>query len=281
MANKIELVGSITQNPVQGWLNIANFDSLVWIEIDVYPLKSQPTGARMTIELESKFHTFKFLAPNDITETLTHEYADYDSIASRGAELSQTFGKAGKELSGLKNTLVEGIKGAFGGGETGEMSSNAVGALNKTPVNYSRPDVSMVYKNTGRRAMEFTFTLYDCGSPKQNIINTVRALQSFSSPQMKGDMEVILPPHVFFINSSNGGDLINLDCAVLTGVQYTYKAPFIFNLPTSCELTLSFQGLLPVFNTSFNGTLLTTSKKIKDKVYNNFFNIADSGQALM
>ena len=100
-------------------------------------------------------------------------------------------------------------------------------------------------------------------------------------------MEVILPPHVFFINSSGGGDIINLDCAVLTSVQYTYKAPYIFNLPTSCELTLSFQGLLPVFNTSFNGTLLTTSKKIngvsdnESSIMDVYGAIGDTGIALM
>lgn len=45
--------------------------------------------------------------------------------------------------------------------------------------------------------------------------------------------------------------MLTLDTCALTSLQVTYKAPYVYGIPTSADLNLGFTRLKPTYKDSF------------------------------
>lgn len=268
MKNSSWSTSNYRKNPENSFLDLESSNEAVWIKLTAYRIKSQSAGARInlldTIE-PVPGAIFEFLAPNEIMETLSHEYGSYDSIASRMSQVTGALGKTAEEIKGVGHSVLEATRH---GNSLKSAANAAAGQINQTNVEFYRPDEAMVYQNTNRRGIEFSFKLFECGDPKKYIVDIINELLSMSSPQKTDNLSGILPPYLFHIQTSNVV-FLDIEACALESVQYTYSAPYINGYPSSCELTLSFKQILPVFDDLFSNikkiSVTSTGMSVKDR----------------
>lgn len=227
------------------------------IHIKVYEVETQGRYARddsKSIKVKTgPVEIFKFIAPNEISESIAHTWEPYENTSTKIAE-------------GFKK-FTEGIT-------AGEASVDAVVDLLKGnkfissgQIANTRIDTPLVYTNSERRKYDFTFNL-TIWNDDSRILNGIQKLKKYSSPLKKDDIVQIKTPHVFeiktypaeFINISQDG---GTGYAALTSIQTVFKGPYLTSgYCTNCELQLSFQELSPIFDTDFKD--ITSVKKITE-----------------
>lgn len=255
-----------------------SYDSVLKIRFIAKELLSQKSNARRGQNVGNKeLARFTFLAPNELIETVSHQWEPYDSIASKIAELAATGLKWKSELKGLggdgimKQISNLGSKATEGNWSTldglAKKGSSMAGVANKANTSQSRVDMPLVYKNSERRRYEFTLPMSTWNGGPYDILYPVRALECLSCPTLadENDLADIIPPCVFEIETDPVG-LLNVKTAALVNVQPTFKGPYMNGIPSTCDLHLAFVELDPLWdkqfsNNTFNKKVLATESK--------------------
>ena len=146
--------------------------------------------------------SWKFLAPREISESISHDWAEYESIASRVAEKIGEFTTAASEVSGVYDS----IKGAYDAGNGKSRSARSImnqvaGGLSGNIPKY-KIDSSLTYKDSKRRQYSLTFTvaLTDTSSSTQrDVFEPIRRLEELSCAQVGSGLINIEFPAIFKI----------------------------------------------------------------------------------
>ena len=252
----------------QGRFPHSGFRDALWIMMEPLKLESQSTAGRggtIKIDRTVKSPTFKFLAPENIAETISHDWEAYDSMQSRLMEKYKSAMKLGEDIRAIKRIGVKKILSDISKGDsTGEKISNVIGNLNiGTNVIKAKVDTPMAYVTSNRRQWDLTFQLAAWSSPFEEVVKPVKELMKYSSPAQGSGQIAIEFPWIFKVSTYPEG-LILVNHAALTSVQPTWKAPYRDGFPTSCELLLVFKDLSPLFrNTIQYGGIINVVKPKK------------------
>ena len=270
-------------------IEFAADEKLIWYRIRGVPVAKQ-RNVRLglpsfQVKNGAPEYFFKFLGPLELAETLSHDWAPYESLA---ASIQTLYGQTGigalEQLKawgrgmGLPETAVQGISSEgsfdafkntyrnFQASPLNELARMVDSSIKNEEVVPWRVDTPLIYKNTERRTFELVFNLISLeGNNYHDIVEPVRLLQALSSPaKVDGDQPSYNPkvvsPYVFEIittpvqtagTNKNSYPLLIIPYAVLKNINPVFKGPWMAGAPTRCELRLSFQELEPVYDTTF------------------------------
>lgn len=224
------------------------YNSYLWINFTGRTLDSVGPFVRSknSIQAGNRIGSWQFIAPNEIMENVSHDWEEFESIGTRAAQKSITMRHAGMEGKQVTAGASELVKSFTGGSKT-DISS-IMGSMNKVGVPDHKVDTTLVYKDTKRRAYDFTFefSFWNDNDPEEKIFKPIRELQKWTCPDMETDFTKIDFPAIFHIKTMNS-DLINIKYGVITAVQPTWMAPFINGYPSRVSLTISFQDMQPLY----------------------------------
>ena len=234
----------------------SEYSKTTWMGIKAYKIESQSmTGSRLVTESNSVAE-FRFIVP-DFIETISHEWAPYETIASK---INQKTSSIAQEIK----VFVDWTKG---------------GSINL--VTY-KADTPLKYEGSGRREWTFEIDLVSMGHKEgknrsmYDVMPIVNALKELSTGFLGGELgssdgwlgqaaqyglrlQKLLPPYVFDIRIPRGAtdkdDAVLYiaspnNYAVLTSVQPTFKAPYRDGLPTVCNMQLTFKELSPFYRSN-------------------------------
>jgi hypothetical protein len=278
-------------NPSNGIAaGFAKQDSLIWYRIKGIPVSKQRNIRQGIPSFQTEGgpgarpeYVFKFLGPLELAETLAHDWAPYESLASSIQTLYGQTGigaleqlRAWGRSMGMKEADVQQLNvgaiaeafkstaGSFGSDPLNQISRLVESGINSEQVVPWRVDTPLVYKNTERRTFELVFNLVSLeGNNYKDVVEPVRLLQAISSPsKVSGNQATynpkVISPYVFEIMTTpeGGGSkmsypLLIIPYAVLRSINPVFKGPWMDGEPTRCELRLSFQELEPVYDTTF------------------------------
>uniref|UniRef100_A0A6M3K7L6 Uncharacterized protein n=1 Tax=viral metagenome TaxID=1070528 RepID=A0A6M3K7L6_9ZZZZ len=249
----------ILQNPK----NI-NGNNLVWIVLQPYKITYQSAAGRRGTAFEAIpiGHQFKLLAPSNITYTLGHTWDEYESMATRMLGKLVDVAKLKSEIGAFDSSL--GILEDLGSGvvslATGNLKDTVSkaetslkklqGAMSGVSVVNAKVDAPLVYKNSDRRGITFSFKLMASTSKtsaKSEVFDIAHLFEIYSCPDYTNNDVTFSPPYVFDVHSSPG-NMVNIRRAALTSVQPTWEYPYDDNgYPMSCSLDLTFKDMSPLF----------------------------------
>ena len=201
--------------------------------------------------------TWKFLAPQQIMESINNSWEPWESISSRLA------GK-GKEFKDMTNEAAS-IWKALKSQKKGLDIGNAFKGLSSVSKSNIKVDTPLVYENSERReyTLQFNLTAKD-QSDSMDMMSSVVSLKSHSLPRRTDDSYGlgIELPYIFRVTSESldmpfpsGMSMIFLEVAALTSVQPTYMAPYDnYGNPMRIELTCTFKELPPLYKDSLYTT---------------------------
>lgn len=208
------------------------------------PGESVTTGANIAI--------FRFIAPNEITETVSHTWESYESLASKIAEKYAAAAKGLEQILGVKEGILSKFNVGMASNWTDELKTMAI-AAQQGNVEQQRVDMPLVYKDSEKRRYELTFQLVCYVDALKEIVAPVKALETLSCASLPSGPSItgITPPCIFTITTEPQSGLIYVKNAALLTVQPTYRGPFYNGLPSSCELHLTLQEIDPLWDTVF------------------------------
>lgn len=225
----------------------ASFSNANWIVMTPREITSQTTITRGLPLLGKKGTVFKFLAPEEITDTQNHEWDVYESVQKRIAEKVREFAKIGEEGSSVIKAAINTGKEAINPERSASRWYNSLGRIAGTEVIRAKVDTPLVYANSERRNFTLTFNLLNV-SITDDIVRTVKLLQQYAAPESPGVGSISFqPPFIFSVASTPDQRIVNLKYAALRSVQSTYRPPYIQGTPMHVELTLEFQDIEPLF----------------------------------
>lgn len=286
-------------NPSQ---EIGDMSNLIWVEITGIPIFKLTNNVRaqcaystetdenksheqMAVAIKNaKWYYFKFLAQQDLMETINHSWEPYDSVASQIAGFYAKFGislpEQAKGLSPIfrQENVWKGMATALAGAsyEAGRIikSPDSLKTLVNDLTNWGRSaavggyvanyrvDTPLQYKGSERRQFDLIFNLINTkeGKNHEQLVLPVKLLEMLSTPSynyVEGvadqnfNADIILP-YLFSLRTAPG-DLLTVDLAVLKSVQPTWKGPWIDGYPSRCELRLTFTEYRPLEQGVFYG----------------------------
>lgn len=285
------------QNPTEGsYMNVADEGNLVWVEITAVPIYKLTNNVRAQSAFSTKtnygretvqeslavvskngqFYRFKFLAPQDIIENISHDWQPYESMASTIAGIYTSVITLEQGIYGLHHSfrqpgmikkgkaIAHSIKSLSQ--EENKTSGVITGFSNAARGGYVanyRVDTPLQYKNSPRREFNLVFNLFNDeeGKNHENVVLPVKVLEMLSSPAYTGEenkkdykgfnADIILP--YLFTLRTLPGSLLTIDLAVLKGVNPNWKGPWINGYPSRCELRLDFMEYRPLEQQVFYG----------------------------
>lgn len=274
------------------WIKITG-QYVLRIKSNVRALNDKYENDSITYDDKRPMYIFHFLAPNEIIEPIQHEWAPYDSLASRVAQKAADFYRMGNELQGINIGEILDYLGSLYKAPiatVGNVAEKMVGMnlrslsetgttigrkLQNADVALSRVDSPLVYKNSSRRSYEFVFQLFASGyskddNPFNKVVYPTKLLQFLSSAGMAGEEKMdngqlkfipalseVISPCIFKIETEPAG-LIDVKRAVIRSIQPVYKGPYVYGSPTSCELHVSFEEFDPLWDKNFFPNNLVT-----------------------
>lgn len=222
-----------------------------WLIMRPYKMTAQPAIARNNPTLEDTGIEFQFLMPNELMETITHQWQEYECLAGRASQMIGEFNKAITEIGGASRAGWTAVKGFGIGYDMRTQLNQSVGEFKGINVVNYRIDTALHYKSSERRNYQLNLTLVETGDPWKDIIEIVKALQQLSAPsEVTGTMVDIQVPYVFTIQSSPR-PWFKIDYAVINNIQPTYKGPYLAGVPCQCELFLGITDLSPLYDKLF------------------------------
>jgi len=234
----------------------------LWVHLKPIKLEGQTTKNRGgSITVGGTGPTFKFLAPLDLAENVTHTWEAYESVQSRLAEKVREVAKTTGEIKALGSSFsIDTAKNLASSTGVNSFMKNVVGGIEPTSVVKMKVDTPLVYTGSNRRNWVFSFNLVsegiDKNNPSRDIVDVVQDLMKYSSPESVGSISINLP-YIFDLSTSPNS-FIKSSYTALTAVQPTYKGPYVKGYPSLCELTLSFTDLSPLFRKTIEtGSLIT------------------------
>ena len=250
----------------------ANF---VWMVLEAIELEYQTTYSRRGGGISRGAHsdTFKFLLPASVAETISHDWSEYESVASRLANKIQSAAKTGAEISAGGKAAVDLIKklalGTFEGNKgKSKNASQRINRINEfagsniksllrdtgaAKIPQTRIDSPLVYTNSTRREWSYTFTLVSTrGVPEKEVVKPIKELMRYSSPEIQGGVGIgIKLPFVFRLSTSPG-NLIVAENAALVSVQPSWMEPYKDGFPMRAEVTLTFKDMAPLYRSTLD-----------------------------
>ena len=211
--------------------NNADGDGILKIKLTARPLKSQSNmnAGISGIRKGNVVGSFIFLLPSTFSETISHQWENYDSVGTRAGNKLNATEIAAKQAA----EVAKGIKK----GNTGNVITQ-------------KYDTPITYTNSNRRSLDLTFQLADNGDTKNDIFMPVRTLERFSCAEKKNGSNVFKPPYVFEVKTTKNSKLVYMSDAALQSVQPTYYGPYRKGYPSKCELTLNFIDITPLYRRS-------------------------------
>ena len=275
----------IKRNPsrTHPWAVNPEGSGFVWIHINgkkILDQYSKGVGS-VSIPVGKPDVQFAFLAPLALTETVAHNWNEYDSLASRLAQKARTAAKLGAEWNALmktfstgtpadnaKNVIAVESKGKKIGGSQGQRISDwmqrGYNAISPHSIPKTKVDTPLYYESSDRRNLNFEVMLIAERNPKSDIIDIVKDLMKFSAPNLRNRGITIDFPYMFEV-FTYPQKWIKYTTLALTAVQPTYNAPFINNYPSSCNLQLTFKDMSPLYRGAIEEGSVINVKRIKNK----------------
>jgi len=229
-------------------------DNALWITMKAIELKYQTTLSKGGGITRGKTGpTFKFLAPEVIQETIRNDWSPYEnstvnSLANKAITASKTVRDVKTIGKNIKNTLGDSAKRKeLGSGARSAFNEISNGLATKVPT--EKIDSPLTFTGSGRREWNFLFNLISQSNPSLDVVEPVKDLMKYSSPEIRDWNIGIELPWIFELKT-HPNELIICQFAALTSVQPTWQQPYINGLPTRCELTLSFSDMSPLYRTT-------------------------------
>jgi len=246
------------RNPTGGFYS--NFNNLTWIHLLGKKLKSQTStvkGGRIQIDDDQPVYDFNFIAPEEMMETVQHDWSEYESWVNRLGGLLQTGAKLKADLKGISTTVKQMVDKGTQSFEEGNSSimTNYLKHMNpETGIPQTRIDSALVYSGSQRREWNFTVHLAAFKNPIKEIAKPVFWLMKLSSPQKVEGSVYIDAPYVFkfktYDNYANSNNLIYSNWCALKSVQPTWTGPYIRGYPLRCDLTLTLTEIEPLYSST-------------------------------
>lgn len=247
---------------------VPQFDDIVkgkylWIIMQARTLHKQKSMAlgrpSDDMRLGGVEDTFKFLAPEEITESFNHTWSTVDSKSGELAEKLTGFMSKTADVTGVISAARQ--QGESNAGVFRRAEKAVTDSSNYIPK--TRIDAALVYTDSSRREYTFDFYLADIGDPSSNILAPARrlaALSCASKPTNEAGVGIFYPL-VFSIKTQPAGWL-NIQHAALQSVNINYRGPYRNGLPIYAQLTLNFVEIDPLYRERLSadkGTVTTVS----------------------
>ncbi len=229
----------------------------VWISMKPRKILDQFSKGAGTISTKELNTEFVFLAPLNLNENIVHHWEAYESVASRLAQKVRSAVKLGSEVKGMANVfgssadLADDVKDTFKnrGGSEGQSVESYVNKVYKAvPTSRIPPikvDTPLYYTNSDRRQIVFEFHLFSEKATEDSLVNPIKELMKFSSPDLKSDINIEFP-YMWTIKTIPNEFIKYTTCA-LTSVQPTWNSPYINGLPSSVNLMCTFTDMSPLY----------------------------------
>jgi len=260
------------QNPSIGRYADPSFDA-TWVIITPMKLHHQTTGNRGGgFAITGREEEIKLMAPPNLQENITHQWSEYQTMASRILSKVAGFDDLTANIRALGGVakewdkILDTAKNARGVSNTIRSSINAIGnAAQGVQIPHNKIDNPLVYETSPHRNITINFSLATQSRPiGKDIYDITFKFINYSSPDLKpGDIEVDLP-YIFSIRTEPSG-IINYPVCALTSVQPDYKAPYVDGYPMTIDLTLTFEDLQPIFRTFLNKSYKSKVTVIKSR----------------
>ncbi|MFW6377489.1 MAG: hypothetical protein ACOCZ5_02470 [bacterium] len=170
-------------------------------------------------------------------EDTTHTWEEYESMATRLSQKMASIHHGIDQLGQMGQNLQGMITGSGAAVDRGSwLESQAHQFVNTDlagSLNY-RVDSALMYKNSARRQITFSFQLADffiknengtTGYGSEHIYKAVRKLQELSCPEHTGSLYKLNFPHIFSVETTGQeiteNPLVYMRTAALTAVQPT------------------------------------------------------------
>jgi hypothetical protein len=238
----------------------ANKKDLLWIKLIAKDFEAQSSYARGPNSIRtggSILGTWKLLAPKQISETVDHQWGEYESISTRIAEKIGEISKALNDVKGASRGVSAGyeqFKEKIKGKNVSATSLiNTVAGNSAADVLKYKIDSSMVYQGTSRRTYTLIFNFANTGGPESSqndVFEPVRELEKLSCAQVGEGFVNIKFPAIFSVRSEPS-NIININHAALIAVQPTWFGPYKDGFPMSCELQLTIVDIEPLYRKSW------------------------------
>jgi hypothetical protein len=253
----------------------------VWIKMKPRKILDQFSKGAGTIAVEDLDTEFVFLAPLVLNENIVHHWEAYESVASRLAQKVRSAAKLGSEIRamtdifGKKANAADVVKDTFsksGSNEGRALESYVKDVYSAVPSSRITPikvDTPLYYTNSDRRQIVFEFQLFYekiSKNPEDSLIKPIKELMKYSSPDLKGELNIQFP-YMWDIRTSPNEFLHYKTCA-LTSVQPTWNSPYIDGTPSSVNLLLSFTDMSPLYaGTIEKGSIINviTSERTRER----------------
>jgi hypothetical protein len=243
----------------------------LWIIIKVLkPPQQKAHGRGSVISAPAQGTEYKFLAPRAVNFAISHEWANYENVTSRLANVIANYSVPYQDLTtgatpfltGIKDILA--MKGLTPGGLTqgakGRITENIIKLGNTEVINY-RVDSAQVYKSSEFLTYIFEFDFGIHGdtreSSPQQMWEMTQDLMKFSSPAdaREGtgtDKGIFIdPPHIFTIESWPS-KFLYIQYASIRNIQLDIsECLYIGGYPTNYKATITFTDIEPLFDSSF------------------------------
>jgi len=188
---------------------------------------------------------WKYLAPQQIMETVNNTWEPWETISSRMAGKGKEFIQLSEEFYSLVNAVEQ--------SNWGTSVGKAFKALSSVKKAAFKIDTPLVYENTDRREWTMQFNLVSSNdSEAKKMMSGIIDLRDSSMPARDGESDFglgITLPYVFSVSSQPGRYLISSnDYCAITSVQPTYMAPYDSKgRPMRVELTVTFKEISPLY----------------------------------
>ena len=257
---------AIKRNPSlrHPWASNPEGNGFVWIHINARRILDQYSkGAGKILVREGAPEVqYAFLAPLTMVETVSHNWAEYDSISSRIAQKVRTAAKVGAEFQGIINSFESAAnerakakdllkqKGPVAGQALANFARGVYNRISPHSIPKIKVDTPLYYENSPRRNFTFEVTLIAEDNPRMDVVEPVKDLMKWSSPALKGQGGVDIDFPYLFEVYTRPKEWIKFSTMALTAVQPTYQHPYIQGYPSSCILQLTFMDLSPLYRSA-------------------------------
>jgi hypothetical protein len=240
------------------------FKDILNIKFEVYKLTHQSVDPMTSnsIQATSQGVSFTFEAPSNFAVNLIHEYAEYDSIATRAAGFWANASVFASDLAGTAAGVSNFIKSSIlaEGKSANELSkartANIIGSHN---VLYNRVDAPLVYRFTQRLQYLLSFDIAWFSNSYGEVFAGVQEFMRYTCPETKSNFTSIDAPYVFKVTSSSPYDtsgtnpLLKVDYAAVEQVTATWREPYVGGYPTNATVLIQIKDIQPTYDWQFSG----------------------------
>lgn len=254
---------AIKRNPSfrHPWASNPEDNGFVWIHINARKILDQYSKGQGQIRVKTGAPEvqYAFLAPLALTENIVHNWAEYDSIASRLAQKIRSAAKIGAEFQGLvnafessanlKSTVTNILKNrsSLAGGALESLVRQGYDAISPHSIPKIKTDTPLYYENSQRRNLTFEVMLLAENDPRNDVVEPIKDLMKYSSPNLIGQGGVDIEFPYMFEVYTRPKEFLRYSTLALTAVQPTYNQPYIGGYPSHAIVQFTFTDMSPLY----------------------------------